>query len=119
MIENLQDEIYQLESKQTKIFLTMPKKFLERTRKIEYAKSNNIWVTSTDDTNQNSSPKDIIKSTKKNYEDFHTKEKTSKAATTEFVSKIPYRKKISNENFSLCKVETSLGEIIKSTFSNK
>ena len=52
MIENLQDELYQLENKQTKTFLTMPQNFLQSTWKIEYAKSNNIGVTSTDDINQ-------------------------------------------------------------------
>ena len=52
MIENLQDELYQLENKQTKTFLTMPQDFLQSTWKIEYAKSNNIGVASTDDINQ-------------------------------------------------------------------
>ena len=52
MIENLQDELYQLENKQTKAFLTMPQDFLQSTWKIEYAKSNNIGATSTDDINQ-------------------------------------------------------------------
>ena len=31
MIENLQDELYQLENKQTKTFLTMPQDFLQST----------------------------------------------------------------------------------------
>ena len=39
---------------------------------------------------------------------------TSKAAATEFVCKIPDRKKISNEHFNLCEAEISLDEIIKS-----
>ena len=38
---------------------------------------------------------------------------TSTVATTEFLSKIPNRKKISNEDFSSCQTEMSLGEIIK------
>ena len=38
---------------------------------------------------------------------------TSRAATTEFVWKIPYRKKISYEHFNLCEAEISLYEIIK------
>ena len=33
---------------------------------------------------------------------------TSKVATTEFLSKIPNRKKISNEHFNICEVEISL-----------
>ena len=39
---------------------------------------------------------------------------TSKAAATEFVCKIPDRKKISNEHFNLCEAEISSDEIIKS-----
>ena len=39
---------------------------------------------------------------------------TSTAATTEFVWKIPNRKKISYEHFNLCEAEISLDEIIKS-----
>ena len=62
-----------------------------------------------------SNPEDILKSAKKkNYEKLYTKETTSKAATTEFLSKIPNRKKISNEYFNLCEAETSLDKIIKS-----
>ena len=38
---------------------------------------------------------------------------TSTAATTEFVWKIPNRKKISYEHFSLCEAEIFLDEIIK------
>ena len=119
MIENLQDELYQLENKQTKTFLTMPQNFLQSTWKIEYAKSNNIGVTSTDDINQSILAAlrtfSNLKKKKKENETFYTKETTSKAATTEFLGKIPNRKKISNDNL----VETSLGQIIKSIFWNK
>ena len=59
-----------------------------------------------------SNPKDILKSEKKNYEKLYTKQ-TSTAATTEFVQKIPNRKKISNEHFNICDAEISLDEIIK------
>ena len=38
---------------------------------------------------------------------------TSTVATTEFLSGIPNRKKISNEHFNLCEAEISLDEIIK------
>ena len=38
---------------------------------------------------------------------------TSTAATTESVCKIPNRKKISNEHFTICEAEISLDEIIK------
>ena len=51
---------------------------------------------------------------KKVYEKLYTKEATSKAGTTEFLSKIPNKKKISNEDFNLCEANTSLNEIIKS-----
>ena len=50
---------------------------------------------------------------KKNYKKLYIK-RTSAAATTEFVGKIPNRKKISNEHFNLCVAEISLDEIIKS-----
>ena len=42
---------------------------------------------------------------------------TSTVATTEFPNKIPNRKKISNEYFSLCEAEISLDDVIKSTNS--
>ena len=44
---------------------------------------------------------------KKNYEKLYTKQ-TSKAATTEFLRKIPNRKKTSNKHFSLCEAEIYL-----------
>ena len=59
-----------------------------------------------------SNPKDILKSAKKIMK-LYTKW-TSTAATTEFVWKIPNRKKISYEHFNLCEAEISLDEIIKS-----
>ena len=59
-----------------------------------------------------SNPKDILKSEKKIMK-LYTKW-TSTAATTEFVCKIPNRKKISNEHFNLCEAEISLDKIIKS-----
>ena len=49
----------------------------------------------------------------KNYRKLYTKQ-TYTAATTEFLSNIFNRKKISNEHFNLCEVEISLDEIIKS-----
>ena len=61
-----------------------------------------------------SSPKDILKSAKNSYEKLYTKETTCKAATVEFLSKIPNRKKISNEDFNHCEAETYLDEVIKS-----
>ena len=43
-----------------------------------------------------SNPTDILKSAKKFYENLYTKETTSTTATTEFITKIPNTKKISN-----------------------
>ena len=78
-------------------------------------KNQTIFELYTDDNKSkySSNPKDILKSEKKNYEKLYTKQ-TSTAATTEFVQKIPNRKKISNEHFNLCEAEISLDEIIKS-----
>ena len=58
-----------------------------------------------------SNPKDIL-NLKENYEKLYTKQ-TSTAATTEFVQKIPNRKKIYNEDFNICEAEISLDEIAK------
>ena len=55
-----------------------------------------------------------MKSENKIYEKLYNKEATSKAATTEFLRKIPNRKKLSNKDFNLCNTETSLDDIIKS-----
>ena len=49
----------------------------------------------------------------KNYEKLYIK-RTSTTATTEFVCKIPNRKKMSNEHFNLFETEISLDEITKS-----
>ena len=61
-------------------------------------------------------PMNILKSAKKYniymYMKLCTKW-TSTAATTEFVWKIPNRKKISYEHFNLCEAEIFLDEIIK------
>ena len=51
------------------------------------------------------------------YEKYYTKETTSKLATTEFISKIPNKKKIANEQFNLCDAKISLDETIKSVTS--
>ena len=61
-----------------------------------------------------SNPKYIFNLQKKVYERLYTKETTSKAATTNFFSKVPKRKKISNDRFNLYKAKISLNEIIKS-----
>ena len=71
------------------------------------SKSNNIWL-STDDNKSKyfSNTKGIHKSGKAVYEKLCTKQ-TSTAATTEFLSKAPNTKKISNEHFNLCEADIS------------
>ena len=48
-----------------------------------------------------------LKKKKKNNQKLYNKQ-TSTAVTTEFLSQIPKRKKMSNEQFNLCEAETSL-----------
>ena len=55
---------------------------------------------------------------KKKYEKRYPKQ-FSTTATTVFLSKVPNRKKISNEHSSLCEVEVSLNEILNSINSDK
>ena len=68
-----------------------------------------------------SNPKDIFKPTKNFYETFYNKETTSKAATIEFLTKIPNKEKISNQQFNLCEARISLDERDHKSykFSNK
>ena len=61
-----------------------------------------------------SNPNDIFKSAKKLYVKIYTEEATSRTATTELLSKSPNRKKISDEQFHLCKANLSLDEVTKS-----
>ena len=77
-------------------------------------KNQTIFELYTDDNKSkySSNPMNILKSAKKIMK-LYTKW-TSTAATTEFVCKIPNRKKISNEHFNLCEAEISLDEVIKS-----
>ena len=60
-----------------------------------------------------SNPKEILNSAKKNYEN-STPSKLPQPAITEFLSKIPDRKKISNGHFNFSEAEMSLDEIMKS-----
>ena len=119
IIKNLQDELYQLENKQAKGAKLRAKikwelegekcskiffKVLER-RNMQNQTISELY---TDDNKSkySSNPTDILKSAKKKfYEQFCTKETTSKTATAEFISKIPNRKKISNEHFHLCEAK--------------
>ena len=69
-------------------------------------------IITTDDTDDNKS-KYSSKNLRNNIMKLYTKW-ISTAFTTEFVCKIPNRKKISNEHFNICEAEISLDEIIKS-----
>ena len=78
------------------------------TWKTEYSEWNSIQLKTDDNKSKYSgNTKGILKTVKKIYEKLYTKQ-TSTAATTEFLSKIPNRKKISNEHFNLCEAEISL-----------
>ena len=87
----------------------MLQNFLQSTWKTKKCKNKTIFelYTDNDKSKYSSNPKDILKSAKHFHEKLYTK-KTSTAATTEFLSKIPNRKKISNEHFNLCEAEISL-----------
>ena len=87
----------------------------QSTWKTESAKSK-IYEFYTDDKKLKypSNPKDIFKCATNIYEAIYTKETTSKAATTESLTKTPNKKKIFNEQFNLCETKISLDEIIKS-----
>ena len=91
----------------------IPQNFL-RSLERQNMKNQTIFELYTDDNKSkySSNPMNILKSAKKIMK-LYTKW-TSTAATTEFVCKIPNRKKISNEHFNLCEAELSLDEIIKS-----
>ena len=121
MIENLQDDLYQLENKQAKeaklhakirscrAKLLSSKYLKDRTCKIKLYLNYIMMII-----NQNIPAilRIFLNLKKKNYENLYPKQ-TSTAATTKFVQKSPNRKKISNEHFNICEVETSLDEILK------
>ena len=93
-------------------------KFLNE-RVNEYAKLTIFELHAHDNKSKYSSnPKNIFNSAKKKYEKRYPKQ-FSTTATTVFLSKVPNRKKISNEHSSLCEVEVSLNEILNSINSDK
>ena len=57
---------------------------------------------------------DIVKSANNYYEKIYTKEATSNDSTSKLFSKIPNRRKMSNEQCNLCEARISLDEIVKS-----
>ena len=103
MLELLQSELYQLENKQAKGF----KLGADNRQELEGEKGSKTFLRVLERQNMN-----IPKSPKKNYEKLYTKQ-TSTAATTEFLSKIPNIKKMSNEHFNLCEAKIPSDEIIK------
>ena len=124
MIENLQDEIYQLENKQAKSAKLRAnirswrakntpklssKQLKDRICKIKQYLNYIVMII-----NQNilAILRTFLNMQEKNYKKLYIM-RTSTAATTEFVGKVSNRKKISNEHFNLCEAETSLDEIIK------
>ena len=117
-IKNLQDELYQLENKQAKgakLRRTIRWKLegekcsktffkvLERKNMRNQTRSEFILMI----INQNILASLLAFSNlKKNfYEKLYTKEVTFKTATTDFLSQIPNRKNISNEQFHLCEAK--------------
>ena len=132
LINNLQDELYSLESKQARgakiranirwdlegeKCSTSFFKILER----QHMQNETTSELYTDDKKSKASinPGDILNSAKKIYENLYTKEKVSKSAINELLNKIPINKKTSNEHFRLCEAEISLDEIIEAINSQQ
>ena len=106
MTKNLQDQLWQLESKQAKgaklcanIRWELEGKkcsknaLFQNTWRIESTKSISELYTDDNKSKYSSNPKDISKSPKKIHEKFYTKETTSKASTTKFLAKFLTEKK--------------------------
>ena len=125
MINNLQDEIYTLETKQvtganihanirwdlegeicSKSFFSA----LER----QNMQSQTIYELYTDDkkTKYSNKPQDILKSAKKFYEDLYSRGNISRDSIIKFLNRIPNSKKMSMDHFNLCEAEISLDKII-------
>ena len=132
LINNLQDEIYSLESKQArgaKIRANIRwdlegekcSKNLFQILERQNMQDQTISELNSDDKKSKYSynPKDKLKSAKKNYENLFTRESVSESAINELLNKIPINKKISNEHFNLFEAEISLNEIIEAINSQK
>ena len=117
MINNLQDELYSLESKQDRGATiranirwnleggTCSKSFLKILER-QNMQNQTISTLYTDDKKSKFSgnPEEVLKSAKNFHENLHTRENVSKPAINELLKKIP-SKKISNEHFILCEAE--------------
>ena len=121
MIENLQDEPYQLENKEgkgaklcdnirweledekcSKTFFNVFKRHLKN----QHNQTTSELYTDDNKQQYSSNLEDIFKSAKKCYRTLYTKEKSSKALTTKFFSKISNKK--SNEQYNLSDAKISL-----------
>ena len=124
MIENLQDQLGNKQGKGSNVCVNIGwelevKKCSKHFFKVierRNLQNQTISELCTDDNKSKypSNPKDIFKSAKEFYENLYIKETTPKAAPTKLLSKIPSRKKISNDQFNLSRAKISLDEIIKS-----
>ena len=132
LANNLQDELYSLESKQARGAKTCANirwdlegekwsqiffKILER----QNMQDQTILELYTDDKKPKyfDNPKDILKSAKKFYENLYTRENVPESAVSELLNKIPINRKISHEHFNPCEHEISLDEIIEARNSQK
>ena len=132
MINNLQDELYVLETKQatgakiranirwdlegekcSKSFFNV----LER----QNMQNQTISELYTDNKKNkySNNPQDILKSAKNFYKDLYTRGNISRDAINELLNKIPNSKKISMDQFNLCEAEISLDEIINAINSQR
>ena len=127
MINTFQDELYLLESKQTKgakiranIRWDLEGKTCSKTF-FKFLKDKTILELYTDDqkSKYSSNPNELLKSAKNVYENLYTRETVSKSAIDELLNKIPTSRKISKEHFKLCEAEISLDEITKAINSQK
>ena len=115
MINNLQDKLYSLESKQARgakiranirwdlVGEKCSKSFFKIFKR-QNMQNQTILTLHTDDRKSRffGNPEEILKSGKKYYENLYTRENLSKHAINEILNKIPSNK-ISNEHFVLCK----------------
>ena len=97
----------------------MPKNKFQSTWNTESVKPISELYADDNKSKYSSNPKDIFKSAKTFYGKLYIEEKTSKAATTKFFSKIPHRNKIPKEQLNLCDAKIYLDEIIKSINSQR
>ena len=131
-INNLQDELYSLESKQAKsakIHANIrwdlegekcSKSFfniLER-QHLQNQTISELYIDA-EKSKTSVNPKDMLNSAKKFDESLYTREKISQPAINELLNKIPINKKISNKRFKLCETALSIVEVLNAINSQK